>query len=282
MAVYIYGAVLIILFLLKYLHSSSAEERVCEKYKIPPANTTEEIISEWDSRDSALFNYISSIVPQALAHTGSSAFDSHLQGVQLILRHWGAPEYISDAGLFHSIYGTEGFQGFKLPLSYRPKVRELIGLQAERLVWIFCMVDRFTFDQTLFQDLSNVTEGGRIELLARPELGRFPIPLEGEEEWLDFMELTLADWLEQVEGAAEKESSLFHWKVGEAWSYRRKAYAKMAEILGEKRQLFIAGDMLRDIYQREAKETRHLHQEVTPPMSKAAEEARDALLYANS
>ena len=25
-----------------------------------------------------------------------------------------------------------------------------------------------------------------------------------ENEWLDFLELTLADWLEQVEGAAEK------------------------------------------------------------------------------
>ena len=25
-----------------------------------------------------------------------------------------------------------------------------------------------------------------------------------EDEWLDFLELTLADWLEQVEGAAEK------------------------------------------------------------------------------
>jgi hypothetical protein len=28
--------------------------------------------------------------------------------------------------------------------------------------------------------------------------------VEDEEEWLDFLELTLADWLEQVEGAAEK------------------------------------------------------------------------------
>lgn len=27
-----------------------------------------------------------------------------------------------------------------------------------------------------------------------------------EDEWLDFLELTLADWLEQVEGAAEKVS----------------------------------------------------------------------------
>ena len=47
-------------------------------------------------------------------------------------------------------------------------------------------------------------------------LGRFPIPLEDEEEWLDFLELSLADRLEQVEGAALKENKLFGWKKGEA------------------------------------------------------------------
>ena len=30
------------------------------------------------------------------------------------------------------------------------------------------------------------------------------IAYKDEELWLDFLELTLADWLEQVEGAAEK------------------------------------------------------------------------------
>ena len=43
-----------------------------------------------------------------------------------------------------------------------------------------------------------------------PHLHAFPnifhsgIFIIDEEEWLDFLELTLADWLEQVEGAAEK------------------------------------------------------------------------------
>lgn len=37
-------------------------------------------------------------------------------------------------GLFHSIYGTEGFQGFKLPFTNRKRIRALIGARAERLV----------------------------------------------------------------------------------------------------------------------------------------------------
>ena len=30
-----------------------------------------------------------------------------------------------NAALFHSIYGTEGFQGYKLPLSHREEIAEL-------------------------------------------------------------------------------------------------------------------------------------------------------------
>ena len=44
-----------------------------------------------------------------------------------MLRAWGADEYLCNAGLFHSIYGTEGFQGFKLPLAHRGEIAELIG-----------------------------------------------------------------------------------------------------------------------------------------------------------
>ena len=57
-------------------------------------------------------------VPAALAHNGEEAFDQHLVGVQSVLRSWGAPEHLTHAALFHSIYGTEGFQGFSLPLSH--------------------------------------------------------------------------------------------------------------------------------------------------------------------
>lgn len=57
-----------------------------------------------------------------------------------VLRSWGASEPLCNAALFHSIYGTEGFQGYKLPLSHRSEIAELIGAEAERLAWIFCMV----------------------------------------------------------------------------------------------------------------------------------------------
>lgn len=39
-----------------------------------------------------------------------------------------------------------------------------------------------------------------------------------------------------MEGAAEKKNPLFEWEVGEAWSYRRVAYSRMADILRTCRQ----------------------------------------------
>ena len=39
---------------------------------------------------------------------------------------------------------------------------------------------------------------------ARPELGAFAMP-KSRAEWLDFLSLSLADWLEQVEGASTKK-----------------------------------------------------------------------------
>mmetsp|Transcript_10939 Transcript_10939/g.15750 ORF Transcript_10939/g.15750 Transcript_10939/m.15750 type:complete len:278 (+) Transcript_10939:178-1011(+) len=221
--------------------------------------------------DRVLHQYLKESIPEALAHTGSAAFDDHLRGVQSVLRSWGSEDHVVTAGLFHSIYGTEGFQGYKLPMSRRPDIRKLIGEKAERLVWIFCCVDRFTVDQTLETDLREFT--------ARDELGRFKIPLRDEEEWLDFIELTLADWLEQVEGAAQKDNVMYGWKKGEAFSYRREAYHSMAKLLAKKRapRLSLALQMTIEVYAKEDRETKYLHQVRTPPMSQAAMEARDAI-----
>jgi|AntAceMinimDraft_12_1070368.scaffolds.fasta_scaffold373654_1 hypothetical protein len=41
---------------------------------------------------------------------GNGALDAHLAGVRRVLHAWGAGDDVCDAGLFHSIYGTEGFQ----------------------------------------------------------------------------------------------------------------------------------------------------------------------------
>ena len=143
------------------------------------------------------------------------------------------------------------------------------------------MVDRSTVDETVFRWNPNTTNqpDETFTFLARPELGRFAIQLN-KHEWLDFIELTLADWLEQVQGAAEKPSAIFCWKIGEAYAYRRMAYAKMVEILSFERRGRL-GDILdkmfEDIYGTEGNETRHLVQPRTPPMSEMAKHALEAL-----
>ena len=231
----------------------------------------------WAQKDGVLHSKMREHVPAALAHNGEEAFDNHLVGVQSVLRSWGAAEHLCDAALFHSIYGTEGFQGYKLPLSHRQEIAELIGPKAERLAWIFCMVDRASVDRTVMNPpLPAATTAP--SFCARLDLGAFEIPLQGgaDGEWLDFITLSLADWLEQVEGAARHANPTVFWAEGGAWAYRRDAYAGMAKLLGE-RGVDAAPTMYAEVFAREPTATRHLVQPETPPIGVASKEAREAL-----
>lgn len=273
------GIILLLLCMMHY--ASAATTHAVSKFKAPNDDTPPEQAAKWKAEDESLHNYIIKAVPAVLEHTGSEAFDAHLRGVQAILRYWGAPSHLYNAGLFHSIYGTEGFQGFALPLSDRDAIIDLIGAQAEKLCWIFCMVDRSTVDKTVFnwkvEDVAS--EEAHYTFFARPELGRFPIHIN-KEEWVDFIELTLSDWLEQVQGAAETASERFYWKAGEAYAYRRTAYAKMAGILSNERPDRLSNvvkETVAHVYDTEQASTRHLVQLLTPPMSESAKEALAAL-----
>ncbi len=142
-----------------------------------------------------------------VAHTGKT-YLAHLVGVYRDLESWGAEPDVCRAGMFHSIYGTERFRGFTLPLEKREQIRALIGERAERLAYVNCAMDRATFDQA-------VQRGG----------GPIRDRITGEEVHLspaDFNALCqvhLCDWLEQVPRSKE-------------WGYRRPAYRQMAERLG--------------------------------------------------
>src|SRR5437588_10151483 len=85
-----------------------------------------------------------------VGHTGKS-YLAHLVGVYKLMEGRGCAEELCRAGLFHSIYGTERFQGFKLPLESRPEVRALIGARAERLAYLNCALDRPSLDHALGQ-----------------------------------------------------------------------------------------------------------------------------------
>ncbi len=53
--------------------------------------------------------------------------------------------------MFHSIYGTQLFQGFTLPVERRSEIRALIGDRAEYLAYVNCVMDRPSFDRIIDQ-----------------------------------------------------------------------------------------------------------------------------------
>jgi hypothetical protein len=146
---------------------------------------------------------------EQVPHTHKS-YLAHLIAVYRDLESIGCPEDVCRAGMFHSIYGTEKFQGFTLPLERRGEVRALIGDRAERLAYLNCAMDRGSFDHAL-------------DRAAEP----YPITdrITGQEialsrhDFDDLCRVHLLDWLEQVPRSQE-------------WDYRRAGYQRMAQRLG--------------------------------------------------
>jgi hypothetical protein len=156
-----------------------------------------------------LTDYLVGLGVEEVPHTHKS-FLAHLIGVYCYVQARGGSEELCAAGLFHSIYGTELFQGFKLPLERRPEVRELIGERAERLAYLNCAMDRASFDRAAEQTrgpyrFRNRLTGAEVELAA--------------DDFDDLCRIHLYDWLEQVPRAQK-------------WDYRRPAYRRLAERLG--------------------------------------------------
>lgn len=82
-----------------------------------------------------------------LMHASHVPFLSHLVGTRRVLAQWESRSALCDAGLFHSAYGTEYFT-VETPAS-RNELRQLIGDEAEQIVWLWCTIVRDTieFDQ---------------------------------------------------------------------------------------------------------------------------------------
>jgi hypothetical protein len=157
-----------------------------------------------------LTDFLLGVGIEEVPHT-SKTYLGHLIGVYRLMEAGGCDAEVCRAGMFHSIYGTQQFQGFKLALDRRPEVRRLIGERAERLAYLNCVLDRASLDRALGQP---------------GEPYRITDRLTGEEVGLsrgdfdDLCRVHLYDWLEQV-----PRSHL-------GWDYRRPAYRGMAERLG--------------------------------------------------
>ena len=84
---------------------------------------------------------LQSVPIDGIEHLGQR-LSEHLIGTHDLLREWGNAKHVCLAGLFHSIYGTKTFAHTDLTIRSRDRIRQLIGPDAEMLVYIFCMSDR--------------------------------------------------------------------------------------------------------------------------------------------
>ncbi|HEU0068679.1 MAG TPA: hypothetical protein VFQ26_05370 [Nitrospiraceae bacterium] len=157
----------------------------------------------------SLVDFLRGLDIEDVPHSGHKGFLAHLVAVYSDLEEWGCSRDVCRAGLFHSIYGTELFRRWSLPLDRRPDIRALIGERAEWIAYVNCMMDRSTFDALLASDgpfrIRN-RESGEIMELSR-------------EDYDDLVRVHLCDWLEQVARSAR-------------WDYRPDAIRRMAMRLG--------------------------------------------------
>jgi hypothetical protein len=158
-----------------------------------------------------LVDFLRGLGVEGIGHTGKT-YLGHLVSVYRLMQSDGCDEEVCLAGMFHSIYGTERFRGFTLPLERRPEIRNLIGDRAERLAYLNCAMDRASLDRAIEGETEpyHITDRERGEevLLSREDLD-------------DLCRVHLYDWLEQVPRSTY------------GWGHRRSAYRRMAERLGE-------------------------------------------------
>jgi len=156
-----------------------------------------------------LTNFIISLGAADIAHT-KKTYLAHAIGVYNDMKAWGAGEALCNAALFHSIYGTQGFQDFALPLSRQDELRALIGEHAEKIAFANCFMNRDTFDA----QIRTITDTHII--LNRVTQAQIVL---NDAEFEDLIRVHLCDWLEQAPRVL-------------TWDYRRRPYREMAERLG--------------------------------------------------
>ena len=156
-----------------------------------------------------LTNYIISLGAADISHTDKT-YLAHAIGVYNDMKAWQGNDDLCRAALFHSIYGTQGFQSFTLPMDRQPELRSLIGDYAEKIAFANCFMDRASLDA----QIGKMT--GPYPIVHRITREEFVL---SKQEYEDLLRVHLCDWLEQVERAND-------------WNYRRTAYRQMAERLG--------------------------------------------------
>ena len=85
-------------------------------------------------------NFLKSIGSDKVNHCEETLLE-HLICTHDILHKLGEDQFLLDAGLFHSVYGTAYFMPKSGLVDNRQVIIDLIGKQAEEIVYWFCIID---------------------------------------------------------------------------------------------------------------------------------------------
>jgi len=127
----------LIVFPAEYLHQAQAVSREC--YHLRPVIVFKTFLVREDIQQKDKENYLRELGCHKTKHAHGSNLLQHLSGVRDSIRNNGFPQYLQDAGMFHSVYGTTYFKP-KITQD-RETIRSLIGEKAENLVYLFCNME---------------------------------------------------------------------------------------------------------------------------------------------
>ena len=111
----------------------------------------------------------------------------HLIGTYNLLKYWGMRKNVCVAGLFHSVYGNEYFTDKVLDIKDRRLIIDLIGEEAELLVYYFNISDR---EKTL-----DNFKKDKAEIIERESNQPYTIT---QKQFLDLVIIIFANALEQM------------------------------------------------------------------------------------
>ena len=139
-----------------------------------------------------LFSELQALGAGEFEHLNGS-LAAHLRGTESLLREWGAHEAICIAGLYHAVYGTDGYNPALVGIAMRGRIASLLGNAAEELAYLYGACNRRVYyprigtgSQLLFTDRFTGTE--------------YEI---SNEQLRDLCELILSNELEIAQGSAE-------------------------------------------------------------------------------
>ena len=152
---------------------------------------------EWLSQDADLAPVLPVVLARGVGQDWHKAgtFRHHLVGVARSLTLWQQPAQVRLLGLLHSVYGNAFVDLVKFDAaSERGRLQQMIGEQAEHLVYVFCTMSRLEFMQKILA--GEVAADGSMQVIKNGPEPRTVLTLSAYEV-AAFAIVTMADIIEQ-------------------------------------------------------------------------------------